>query len=667
MLKCIDGIRITSDIEEILRHLDTCSIIGHKVGNPGRRRKPDILDCVTAFDIETTTLDLATGPQAIMYHWQWAFAKDLVLIGRTWDDFLRIRDRLDDYLETRSEKLQLVAYVHNLSFEFQFLKGIWEFTDPKQVFVMDRRKILRAQMGRIDFRCSYIHSNMSLDVFAKKMQCTMRKQVGSLDYKVKRYPWTELTEDELRYCVYDVTVLVEAIEREMAMDGDNLEIIPLTSTGYVRRDAKAAIKKTPGWWHKLRPIQPDVELYAALREAFRGGNTHANREYAGCILHDVKSIDRSSSYPDVMVNHRFPMSEMVNRGPISMDRYLINTEQHHKAYLIRIALWDVELKNWYTGCPYLARDKCRLIHGGRFDNGRVLTARYLETTVTDIDFRIIMRQYDFKDPCIFDSWSARYDYLPQTFRDLVNEYYRKKTELKGATGEDAIFYDKFKNKLNSLYGMTAQNILKPEILFTNVTGFMLDMLHTDEERLNKNGNKAFLPYQVGVWVTAWARWELDRAVRLADDLGQFVYCDTDSVKYIGEIDIEDYNRKTALRAKENGACAVDPAGIEHQMGVYELDGVYKRFITWGAKKYAYEDQDGMLHVTVSGVNKKIGAEELARKGGLEAFRPDFVFKDAGGTESIYNDNVDFTSRRKGGGGSASPIMLSLRKANTLSA
>ena len=58
----------------------------------------------------------------------------------------------------------------------------------------------------------------------------------------------------------------------------------------------------------------------------------------------------------------------------------------------------------------------------------------------------------------------------------------------------------------------------------------------------------------------------------------------------------------------------------------------------GAKKYAYEYEDGSIGLTVAGVNKKKGAKELAAHGGLEAFKEGFVFKDAGGTESIYNDN-----------------------------
>jgi hypothetical protein len=198
--------------------------------------------------------------------------------------------------------------------------------------------------------------------------------------------------------------------------------------------------------------------------------------------------------------------------------------------------------------------------------------------------------------------------------------------------------------------MTAQNILKPEIIFDGLANeYREGPGISDESRLAKQARKAFLPYQIGVWVTAWARWELFRAIREADDRGLFVYSDTDSVKYVGIIDWTPYNSQQERRSRENGATAIDPAGVEHVMGVYEQDDgtPYISFRSWGSKKYCYIDNEYHLHVTVSGVNKEIGAKELSEKGGITAFEPDFVFRDAGGTDSYYNDDIDFMRRQKG--------------------
>lgn len=50
---------------------------------------------------------------------------------------------------------------------------------------------------------------------------------------------------------------------------------------------------------------PTLHVFELLREAFRGGDTHANRFYVGKILDNVGSYDRESSYPYELVNKNF--------------------------------------------------------------------------------------------------------------------------------------------------------------------------------------------------------------------------------------------------------------------------------------------------------------------------------------------------------------------------
>ena len=562
-------------------------------------------------------------------------------MGRTWDEFNELIFRIRDGLGSNE---RLVAYVHNLSYEFQFLRGIYKFTE-NEVFCMDRRKIVRCEMyNTIEFKCSYIHSNMSLDEYCRKMGCEVRKLTGSFDYEKIRYPWTDLTDLELAYCVNDVRSLVEAITREMVVDGDTLDTIPLTSTGYVRRKCKTSMRSRPAFHSYIMDQLPDYDLYAALREAFRGGNTHANRWKVGRILENVHSVDRSSSYPDVLVNHQYPISFFKHRGPVSMERFLNNKNVHHRACLIRIALFNVSIKNWYDGCPYLSKDKCRMIHGGLFDNGRILYAEYLETTVTDVDWDIIESQYDYENPCVFDSWFTRYGLLPDEFRDTILDMYLDKTALKGDP-DQTVYYGKVKAMINALYGMTAQNPLKLSFTFSE-NDYHIKEIDGPAE-LKKYNRNAFLAYQWGVWCTAWARKELQQMIDTAGDgvhtESCFIYCDTDSVKYTGEIDIEPYNNRQIEISYFNGGCAADSNGDGHCLGVYERERDYDRFITWGAKRYAYE-QHGRIGVTTAGVVAKnnAGGVELAENGGLDAYKPGFTFRSAGGTEALYNDNVDIT-------------------------
>ena len=636
------------------------SLVPNKRGNPGTRYRVSYLDTVTAFDIETTRL--SDIEQSIMYIWQWQIGDALVL-GRTWEDFLNFVSELKQWIHTvYGPRARLVVWVHNLSHEYSFLKGIYPFRQD-EVFCMDRRKVAKCyMMDCLEFRCSYIHSNMGLDMFCQKMQCTIKKLVGSLDYDKIRYPWTKLTPEELAYCVHDVQGLVEAITREMVMDGDTLRTIPMTSTGYVRRDAKEAIRSRPGWKPYIKDQMPDWDLYLALREAFRGGNTHASRFYAGEILEHVHSIDRSSSYPDVLVNCQFPVTGFDRRGPISPERLEANVLIHKKAALVRIRMRWVSLNDPFNGCPYLSKDKCRHLDNGVYDNGRILAADYLETTLTDVDYFIVKKQY-MGEVEIIDSWFSRYGYLPDEFRQLVNHYYVLKTELKGDETQK-VFYDKIKNKVNSLYGMTAQNPVKENIIYADAAAvqewyenhiefvppkefhadFIPDESLAPEEMLLKYNKKAFLPYQWGVWVTAHARRELQEMIDLAGD--NFVYTDTDSVKYLGDLDLTEYNDRIRERSIQNGAYAYDSKGELHCMGVYEVEHDYDKFTTLGAKKYAYEI-DGKTYVTCAGVDKKKGGPELAAAGGVKAFKTGMVFYAAGGTEAVYNDAVDMWIEREG--------------------
>ena len=567
-----------------------------------------------------------------MYVWQMQLEQYTVM-GRTWEEFLTFLTELS----TKAGKRTLVMWVHNLSFEFQFLQGIYQFK-KEDVFAVQSRKILKCIMfGNIEFRCSYLQTNISLDAFTRKMGCEVRKLTGTFDYKKIRYPDTPLDETEIAYCVNDVRSLVEALKIEMAADQDTLATIPLTSTGYVRRQAKRTMQTMYGFHYWIRDQLPGFDLYTVLREAFRGGNTHASRFYAGQILQNVHSIDRSSSYPDVLVNCKFPVSKFRYRAGMTLDKLQREIRISHKAAVFRIGFKNLRLIDEFYPCPYLSRDKCRNLEHCLCDNGRVLTADNLETTLTDIDLAIVESQYTWDYAITWDVYTARYGYLPRPFRDLVNYYYKQKTQLKGVSGQE-IYYDKFKAMVNSLYGMCAQDPVKDSIVYDSDLDELYTLAGSDPaDLLQKSNRKAFLSYSVGVWCTAHARRELQEMIDLAGL--QFIYADTDSVKYIGELDYSEYNDRIRARSISNDAFADDPKGHRHYMGVYEKDAEYEQFVTLGAKKYAYVI-NGKTHVTCAGVNKKKGGEELEKAGGLAAFKPGFTFYEAGGTEALYNDHTN---------------------------
>ena len=132
-------------------------------GGSKRGDKKTYKELVCAFDIETTRIEEID--QSIMYIWQFQVDEVCTVYGRTWAEYLEFIDGIckalgDDYL---------VVYVHNLSYEFQFLAGIYPFK-ASEVFAVESRTVLKCEMfGHIEYRCSYLQTNMSLSQFTKKM------------------------------------------------------------------------------------------------------------------------------------------------------------------------------------------------------------------------------------------------------------------------------------------------------------------------------------------------------------------------------------------------------------------------------------------------------------------------------------------------------------------
>ena len=663
-----------SEIEACLRTtiLDAplCKRRRGNTGKSAESRQRRFLSLTSAFDIETTTItfpSLERRPyyHAIMYIWQWQIGEKITIIGRLWSDFLKVKKIILECLKARGPKICMAIYVHNLSFEFQFLSGIYPF-NPEDVFAVKSRKILKCVMnGVIEFRCSYLLTNNSLVKFLSKMREAF-PSAGIIDklsgeefnYSKTRYPWTPLTEQELLYSVVDVYSLVRALNAKMIADGDTLETIPRTSTGYLRRDVKRALHPKSQY---LKTLFPEIELYTALEESFMGGFVHANYHYVGIILHNVYSDDRSSSYPACQCLSEFPLTPFRHDGPLTAAGYN-EIRKQHRAIVMRCTFEGIKPLDEHMGISYIPKSKCRNLVGGTIDNGRIINADHLEITLTDIDLCIIKDLYTWDALYITDSFSSRYGALPSEWLDIIKTCYRDKTALKGVDGQE-YFYNRQKEKTNSNYGLSAQKPAKPTIEYRSEKEDVFCEKEESTESLLASA-KPTVPYQWGVWTTAHARYELWQSLKLSGN--KTVYWDTDSDKHLEPLDLTAYNSALAAKSESHGCSATDKHGNRHHMGVYENDGVYDEFITWGAKKYAYiardKDGDPYLSITIAGVNKKKGAEELVQAAkedikatgqdpstlpkadvlhyALTLLKPGFIFREAGGQELIYNDHCN---------------------------
>lgn len=310
------------------------------------------------------------------------------------------------------------------------------------------------------------------------------------------------------------------------------------------------------------------------------------------------------------------------------------------AYLLVVRFKNIKSKCFNT---ILSASKCRNMRNVQYDNGRVISADCLETTITDVDFKILLKFYDCKYE-ILESYCSPYRYLPKQFINFCLDKYVMKTEYKGVPGKE-LEYQKEKSKFNALYGMAVTCNIKDKVIFDDkFKEWREEPISNDEilKSLKDEEKEGFLSESFGVWCTSIARYNLLINVYKLDPY--VIYCDTDSIRLKQGYDknvIYEYNEKVKERIKKvseilkipyNKYAPKDKKGRERLIGLFDSETefgeyTYLEFCTQGAKKYAVrqlnEEGKEELHITVSGVPK---SGVVALKGDIKNFKDYLVFK-----------------------------------------
>lgn len=596
------------------------------------KQRVEYLDVESAFDIETTSMTLDDGTDVgFMYAWAFGMKNTKhMVIGRTWEQFSQLIDEISTYYSLGKSR-KLVVYVHNLGFEFQFMRKYFKWDN---VFTVDEREPIIAQTNNgIEFRDSYILSGYSLEKTAKMLtKHDTKKLTGDLDYSLIRHYGTELTLKEVQYIVNDVQIVLDYINEQRELYG-NITRIPITNTrrvrDYVRNhcfyDNNRGTKKASyGRYTRYTEVMNNLTLtpvtYLKSKQAFQGGYVHANSDVLNKELADVISYDITSSFPSVMVTEQYPMSEgkeVVFTEDMTYQDYL-------KDHLL---IFDVKFtnlirkENVYE--DYLSESKCQM-EDALINNGRVQGAHKLMTTITNVDLAIINRVYDYDSIQFANVYAYRRGYLPKAIIEAVISLFQNKSTLKGEAGKE-LEAQLSKELLNSTYGMMVTDVVKNKVEYNNNTDSWETNIRDVEDEIEGYNKKdrRFLYYPWGVFVSAYARWNLWYAILAVGE--DYVYSDTDSVKFTNpkkyEKFFEHYNKMIDIKLQRvanihrgitmDDFKPVDPTtGEIASLGHFEIDGYYKRFKTIGAKMYLAETQEEELEVTVSGLNKNQGREYL---------------------------------------------------------
>lgn len=607
-----------------------------------------------SFDIETTSTYISGQKVAFMYVWQLGIC-GRILLGRTWDEFTDALVEIAPALHLAEGHRKLIIYVHNLSFEFQFMKDRFEWD---KIFALKKRKVLYAICDPYEFRCSYLLTNYHLAYLGKKLlhKYPVQKLVGDLDYSLIRHSDTELTTTEIGYCINDVRVVMSYIQEQIENLG-GIENIPLTNTGHVRKHCREICLSSKRFKYLIRNLVINsLEEYDTLKRAFMGGFVHANAYHVCKNLSNVGKIDLASDYPARCVLEYFPMSSstyypVVDYGEL---QHLLDT---------KCCIFDLCIHNIEPAVPW---DNIISVSRVTFledqddyvqNNGRLVSCDgWIQTTCTEIDFEYYQKFYTWDDMEIRNLYTYERGYLPTELVKSILDFYKKKTSLKDIP-ERFTEYMVSKNMINSSYGMMVTDILRDDVTYSSAWLTM----KPDDSKLDKynNNHKRFLFYPWGIYVTAHARAQIYSAI--LEFKNDYVYSDTDSVMAINYLKhkqwVADYNSKIISKIVSSSIyhhlpldyyMPVDTFGRTHPIGVFEYEGQHETFRTCGAKRYIEYDGDDFV-ITVAGLGKQPGHDYLlktfkTKKNILEHFREGLTVP-AGSTGKLTHTYID--ERRTG--------------------
>lgn len=595
---------------------------------------------VMSFDIETTsyttwetvekkdgtTQRVCTGKHA------WMYCADICTqYGdefyhrhcRTWQEVVNIFDNLSKPCGSNE---YYVIYVHNLSYEFQFMK---DWMDLYDIFARKAHNVLRCRYKQIEFRDSLALANCKLEKLPKNEQLSVMKLVGNLDYNKIRHFKTPITKDEWAYQDADTEIVCLYVTKKLKEYGSFSEI-PMTSTGEVRylfrKKLGASLEKV----HDLavKYSAQTKELQNLLLQIYAGAYTHANFQIIEKILKDLGCWDIASSYPFQMVARKYPTNwihlkpELLN----TMDFWEHLYEKYppsEYAWAFTVCMEKLNAKHCHNT---LSEHKALSISKDCIiDNGRIVKANYARFSFNELDWEVVNNFYDMESFVIEDMYISKKEYLPKEIVSVILDLFRQKTELKNKP-EDVDNYNRSKARINGIYGMTVFDVLSTGWMWDVETSFFKEEKNFDDFLKTVHNPNNFLWYSIGVWVTSYARKQILTPIKHMSE--NACYSDTDSVKvknpkrykkYMNSlnnrlkdmfIEAMEYHKFTESEYRFFTTRYTDKNGIVHEpkemfMGIFEEEKPYRRFKTLGAKRYLVEYYDGKMESTVAGAPKNL--------------------------------------------------------------
>ena len=633
-----------SSIEELCKAAEGCELVTQRKYNHELKRQEyiDYLNIPCSFDTESTSTMTSTNKK-FSFIWCWQLGiNGAVFVGRTIEELQQALKDISKAFGLHSHK-KMVFYVHNLQHDYQLIRKYFRWT---RIFAREERSVIEAEIAELGIvlRCSYYLTGCSLEHVGKNLtKYRVEKAVGDLDYDKVRHYATPYTEQEEGYLIQDCLVVMSRIQCEIEEADNRICDIPLTKTGKVRSYCRKKCLNNKKYKEYIHSLTLTPHMYEMCKRAFMGGFTHASW-LKSCVTYEkVASQDFTSAYPACMLLPVYPCSTG-ERVQIK-DRKHFDELKKKNCVIFNCTLRGV--KDKFHVEHYLSSSKCWGKKNVQEDNGRVVSADELSTSITELDLSIIEQCYDIDEIEFGTAYIFTRGYLPKELIECVLDFYEKKTTLKGLHSEDGSLeaeYALFKEMLNSVFGCSVTDCVNDTIYYDNdghldvktgrVKEWGTKVGSTDDAiDVYNRSNQRFLYYPWGIYITAANRRNLWSGIFSLDY--DYIYSDTDSLKYLHPENhvkyFEEYNewitaqlRKTCAfySIDEARLAPLDVKGKPHPLGVWDYetkgykDGCYQRFKTLGAKRYLVEyieDDEKHLVCTVSGINKRRASKWLSEQ------------------------------------------------------
>lgn len=378
--------------------------------------------------------------------------------------------------------------------------------------------------GIVELRDACLLFTCSLKKFVENTCPEYPKLEGTYDYAKFRIFESDFTEKEIEYCRYDIfgfSVGMFRLRRdfEQKFHMDILE--SFTAGSFSMKFAKSELDKRhiestlkkENWNNTGLPFPPIKELFPPStskvfdRKFVIGGRTYVNPIHAGKIIKGTWKIDANSFYPSAMVKSKLPYGaqKKMLMSSMKLSKYLKeNPNKYVFAHLISgVCKYNDMFSPIVTSDDLNNRDYPT--HAGSADGV------YLDDNILrDPKFE---HQGTFQ--CyIFEGAYGVMAYMSEIF-DLKNKYkFEEKFALELAV----------KIILNATYGKFIQ---RPSVVEYD---FFDGVIAPTGSRTKLRGWFQYAP--MGAAITANCRYELCTYMNLLQE--RFIYCDTDSLVYIGE-------------------------------------------------------------------------------------------------------------------------------------